>query len=103
MMDTIVALLPEDEVPGSLVLGLFQSKLPIKMRDHQVSKEFKNPDEMVLHGDKIWDAWRAQPLNPLLDTATTTHSSPSRGRVWDRGSCNQTLCPLSSRECYFHK
>ena len=77
------------------------------MRDHLVAKEFKNPEEMALHDDKIWNARRAEPLDPLA-AAATTRSSLSCGRVWDHGSTspacsNQTLCPLSSRECYFHK
>ena len=42
LMDTMLALLPEDETPGSLFLGLFLERLPVKIRDHLVSREFKN-------------------------------------------------------------
>ena len=49
------------------------------MRDHLVAKEFKNPEEMALHDDKIWNARRAQPLDPLLAAAATTRSSLSCG------------------------
>ena len=76
-MDTMLALLPEDEAQGSLFLGLFLERLPLKMRDHLVAKEFKNPSEMVLHADMLQDARRAQPMDPLLTTAATTPSSPS--------------------------
>ena len=53
LMDAMLALLPEDEVPGSLFLGLFLERLPVEMRDHLVAKDFKNPSEMALHADKI--------------------------------------------------
>ena len=43
MMDYMLALLPEDEVPGSLFLGLFLERLPVEMRDHLVAQDFKNP------------------------------------------------------------
>ena len=45
MMDSMLALLPEDEVPGSLFLGLFLERLPVEMRDHLVAQDFKNPSE----------------------------------------------------------
>ena len=41
-MDAMLALLPEDEVPGSLFLGLFLERLPVEMRDHLVAKKFVN-------------------------------------------------------------
>ena len=104
-MDAMLALLPDDEVPGSLFLGLFLERLPVEMRDHLVSNEFKNPSEMALHADKIWDAHRTQTSDPLLAAAAT---SPSRARTRDRGSTSpsrrtQTLGPATPGECYFHK
>jgi len=33
-MDAMLALLLADEAPGSLFLGLFLERLPVKMRDH---------------------------------------------------------------------
>ena len=45
LMDAMLALLPEDEKPGCLFQGLFLERLPVKMRDHLVSREFKNPSE----------------------------------------------------------
>ena len=74
-MDSMLALLSEGEVPGSLFLGLFLERLPVEMRDHLVAKDFKNPSEMALHADKLWDARRAQAVDPLLAAAST---SPSR-------------------------
>ena len=49
LMDSMLALLSEGEVPGSLFLGLFLERLPVEMRDHLVAKDFKNPSEMALH------------------------------------------------------
>ena len=42
----------------------------MEMRDHLVSNEFKNPSEMALHADKLWDAHKQAilcllPLLPL--------------------------------------
>ena len=54
-----------------------RERLPLKMRDHLIAKEFKNPSEMVLHADMLQDARRAQPMDPLLAAAATTPSSPS--------------------------
>ena len=48
-MDAMLALLPEDEKPGCLFQGLFLERLPVKMRDHLVSREFKHPSEMALY------------------------------------------------------
>ena len=105
LMDAMLALLPDDEVPGSLFLGLFLERLPVEMRDHLVANEFKTPSEMALHADKLWDARRTQTSDPLLAAAAT---SPSRARTRDRGSTSpsrrtQTLGPATPGECYFHK
>lgn len=105
LMDAMLALLPENEAPGSLFLGLFLERLPVEMRDHLVSKEFKTPSKMVLHADKLWDARRAQTADSFLTAAAT---SPARSRTRDRGDSsptrrNQTPGPAASGECYFHK
>ena len=105
LMDAMLALLPDDEVPGSLFLGLFLERLPVEMRDHLVANEFKNPSEMALHADKLWDARRTQSSDPLLAAAAT---SPSRARTRERGSTSpsrraQTPGPSAAGECYFHK
>ena len=55
LMDDMLALLHDGEVPGSLFLGLFLERLPVQMRDHLVAKDFKNPIEIALHADKLWD------------------------------------------------
>lgn len=34
------------------------------MRDHLVAEDFKNPSELALHADKLWDAHRVQPGDP---------------------------------------
>ena len=104
-MDAMLALLPDDEVPGSLFLGLFLERLPVEMRDLLVSNEFKNPSEMALHADKLWDAHRTQTSDPLLAAAAT---SPSRARTCDRGSTSpshrtQNPGPATPGECYFLK
>ena len=49
LMDAMLALLPEDKKPGCLFQGLFLERLPVEMRDHLVSREFKNPSEMALY------------------------------------------------------
>ena len=105
LMDAMLALLPDDEVPGSLFLGLFLERLPVEMRDLLVSNEFKNPSEMALHADKLWDAHRTQTSDPLL---AATATSPSRARTCDRGSTSpsrrtQNLGPATPGECYFLK
>ena len=103
LMDAMLALLPDDEVPGSLFLRLFLERLPIKMRDHLVANEFKTPSEMALHADKLWDARRTQTSDPLLAAAAT---SPSRARARERGSTSpsrraQTPGPATPGECYY--
>ena len=105
LMDTMLALMPDGEVPGSLFLGLFLERLPVEMRDHLVFKEFKNPSEMALHADKLWDAHRTQASDPLLAAAAT---STSCTRTRDRGDSsptrqNQTPGPAAPEECYLHK
>ena len=100
MMDSMLALLPEDEVPGSLFLGLFLEHLPVEMRDHLVAQD------LALHADKLWDARRVQPVDPLLAAATFPSNSPSRSR--GRGSLSpvrrsQTPGPTSAAEGYFHR
>jgi len=79
LMDAMLPLLPEDEVPGSLFLGLFLERLPVEMRDHLVAKDFKKPSEMALHADKLWDAHRAQAVDPLLAAASTSPSCARGG------------------------
>jgi len=106
LMDAMLALLPEDEVPGSLFLGLFLERLPVEMRDHLVAGEFKNPNELALHADKLWDARRVQQADTLLAAAAFSPSSATRAR--GRGSSSpvqrsQTPGPVSGEECYFHK
>ena len=86
LMDSMLALLPEDEVPGSLFLGLFLERLPVEMRDHLVAKDFKNPSEMALHADKLWDARRAQSVDSSLLAAASTSPARARGRDRSDGS-----------------
>ena len=107
LMDTMLALLPEDKKPGCLFLGLFLERLPVEMRDHVVSREFKNPSEMALYADSLWDARKAIPTDHLLAAASTSSSPPSRGRTQDRRSpspncLSQTPGPSNSG-CYFHQ
>ena len=85
LMDAMLALLPEDEVPGSLFLGLLLER-PVEMRDHLVAKDFKNPSEMALHADKLWDARRAQAVNSSLLAAASTSPSRAQGRDRSDGS-----------------
>ena len=80
LKDAVLALLPEDEVPGSLFLSLFLERLPAEIRDHLVAKYFKNPGEMALHANKLWGAPRAQPADPFLAAATFTPTSPSHAQ-----------------------
>ena len=106
-MDAMLALLLEDEKPGCLFQGLFLERLPVEMRDHLVSREFKNPSEMALYANSLWDPRKAIPTDHLLATASTSSSSPSCGRAQDRRSPSpnrhsQTPGPSNS-ECYFHK
>ena len=108
LMDAMLALLPEDEVPGSLFLGLFLERLPVEMRDHLVARKFETPSEMALHADLLWDARRTQSTDPLLAAATSSPASPSRARARERDSSspnrrNQTPGPTNAGECYFHK
>ena len=56
LMDTMLALLPEDKTLGSLFLGLFLERLP---------REFKNLSEMALYADSLWDARKAIPTDHL--------------------------------------
>ena len=105
LMDAMLALLPEDEAPGSLFLGLFLERLPVEMRNHLVSKEFKNPSEMVLHADNLWNAHRAQASDSFLTAAAT---SPARARTHDQSDGSparrsQTSGTAANGECYFHK
>ena len=85
-MDAMLALLTEDKKPGCLFLGLFLERLPVEMRDHLVSREFKNPSEMALYADSLWDTRKAIPTDHLLAAASTSLSFPSRGRTQDHRS-----------------
>ena len=76
LMDAMLALLPEDEKPGCLFLGLFLERLPVKMRNHLVSREFNNPCEMALYADSLWDARKAIPTDHLL-AAESNSLSPT--------------------------
>ena len=69
---------PEDETTGSMFLGLFLERLPVEMREHIVSREFKNPSEMELYANSLWDARKAVPTDHLLAAASTSSSSPKR-------------------------
>ena len=89
LRDAMVALLPEDGVPGSLFLSLFLKRLPIEMRFFLVARDFKIPSEMALHSDKLWDANRAQALDSLLAAAASPALTPDFECICDRG--------------YFHK
>ena len=107
LMDTMLALLPEDKKPGCLFLGLFLERLPVEMRDHVVSREFKNPSEIALYADSLWDARKAIPTDHLLAAASISLSPPSRGRTQDCRSPSpnrrsQTPGPSKS-ECWFHQ
>jgi len=107
LMHAMLALLPEDEKLGCLFQGLFLERLPVKMRDHLVSREFKNPSEMALYANSLWDARKAIPTDHLLAAVSTSSSSPSHGRAQDHRSPSpnrrsQTPGPSNS-ECYFHK
>ena len=100
-MDAMFALLPEDEVPGSL----FLERLLVKMRDHLVAREFKNPSEIALHAIILWDARRAQAADSLLFSPACAQD---RERTHDQNDVsparrNQTPGPAGSGECYFHK
>ena len=86
LMDAMLALLPEDKKPGCLFQDLFLERLTIEMRDHLVFREFKNPSEMALYADSLWDARKAIPTDHLLAAASTSSSSPLRGRAQDRRS-----------------
>ena len=75
------------------------------MRDHLVAEDFKNPSELALHADKLWDAHRVQPGDPLLAAAAFSRFSPSRarGRSMSPVRCSQTTGPTISGDRYFHK
>ena len=83
LMDAMLVLLPEDEKPGCLFQGLFLERLHVEMRDHLVSREFKNPSEMALYADSLWDTRKAIPTDHLLAAASTSSFSPSCGRAQD--------------------
>ena len=75
LRDAMVALLPEDGVPGSLFLSLFLKRLPIEMRDLLAARDFKSSSGLALHSDKLWDANSAQAKDSLLAAAA---ASPAR-------------------------
>ena len=72
LMDTMLALLQEDETPGSLFLGLFKERLPVEMRDYLVFRESKNPSEMALYADSLWEARKAIPTDHFLAASSTS-------------------------------
>ena len=74
-------------------------------RDHLVSRELKNPSEMVLYANYLWDTRKAISTDHLLAAVSTSLSSPSRGRTQARRSPSpnrrsQTPGPSKS-ECWF--
>jgi len=97
LMDAMLALLPEDEVPGSLFLGLFLERLPVEMRDHLVASNFKNPSKMALHADRLWDAWRAQSMDSPVATLTPTSPTHAHGRDGNPTSPSRGSYSLSRR------
>ena len=121
LMDAMLALLPDDEEPGSIFLGLFLERLPVEMRDHLVARVFKTPGEMASHADLLWDARRAQPTaaGPLLAAAVAPGSPRSRDRGRDRrdsssaragrprpsstSSSSSSSSSTAQDFCYYHK
>ncbi len=69
-------------------------------------RAYKNPSEMALHADKLWDARRAQSVDSSLLAAASTSPARARGRDRSDGSPvrrSQTPGPSGAGECYFHK
>ena len=120
LMDSMLALLPDDDTPSTLFLALFLERLPVEMRDHLVAKEFDSPSDMALHADKLWDARRAQPavdsaaaLASPLAAAALSPPRQDRDRGRDRARSpsrdgrarRSTPGPAagSSGPCFYHR
>jgi len=104
LMDAMLALLPDNEVPGKIFLGLFLERLPTEMREHLVTQDFKNPNDMALHADKLWDARK---VNQDSFSASATITSPALNRDRDRRSsspaCHSQTPGPSSDMCFYHE
>ena len=120
LMGAMKGLLPDKEEPGLLFQGLFLERLPIEMRDHLVSHDFKTVDEMAHHADKLWDARRAAPSEarsfPLTEYASSNtdaqsesnlavlQRAPTRERARSPNQHTQTRdqTPGRIRLCFYH-
>jgi len=83
LMDEMIALLPEGEVPGAIFKGIFLARLPQDMRDHVQSRANElDCQALAKYADNIYDSRNAAkakilaalPLPPLPDAAVDSLS-----------------------------
>ena len=56
-MDKMLVLLPEDEKPGFLFLGLFMDCLPADICSHLLTESIADPRRMATRADELWSIY----------------------------------------------
>ena len=78
LMDAMLALLPDDELPGVLFKSVFLARLPGDMRDHvQAHARRLSPRELAHLADTIWQSRNAAKANVLASLRTAPPTTPA--------------------------
>lgn len=101
LMDTMLALLG-NHTPCFLFLELFLRHMPQQIRQHLVRSDIKDPRQLALAADTLWDSARPT-LNALRPSTSPTRTRQhNRSRVRYRSS--PTPASRTTNEiCFFHR
>jgi cleavage and polyadenylation specificity factor subunit 1 len=114
LMDEMLALLPPQETPGDLFLGMFLRRLPVHMREKLGSSEFEGAREMAELADQMWDArgGEAATMSASITAAVSNRQpsrSPSPGRRRrtspdHKGATGRSQTPAAvAGHCFYHE
>jgi hypothetical protein len=84
LMDAMLALLPDDEVPGVLFKSVFLARLPSDMRDHVQAHARRLPPQELAHlADTIWQSRNANKANMLASLRAVPPPTPAEDPAED--------------------
>lgn len=104
LMDSMLALLPPEEKPGDLFLGLFLRRLPLHLREQLGANKYETPRAMAEQADLLWDA-RAGSTEEIAINAVTggRQHSPQRRRSPSVRGRSRRQTPGPSSQCFYHE